>query len=460
MTIRTYGILASVIGSALGAWFWNRQRAGQTAQLTPPREHGHRHLRQHADRADVTSEGSSSGPGGWEWPQPSSISSSMRCRLASGLDARYSARSSSCAGIARRSAHSFCRCRPAPSTRERCWLPSVRRGERRCGTGSCTSGWGGSRGRRSRPLSRLPRSPSARAIARTTCAARSMPFGLPDRGQELLVVDNHPSTDATLRLVREYPAVRYIREDRPGLDVARNRAMREAMHDIIAFCDDDAVVEPEWLDGLCRNFSDPQVLCVTGLTMPLELETEAQEFFEQHSPFGRGFRRVVFDGQRDNPLVVGKVGAGANMALRRGILDLVGPFDEALDAGHADPVRRRSRDVLPHPRGRLPHRVRPCGAQLAPASPDVRGAACDVLRVRRGRLRDLHAAPAAGAGARRAEAGLRVVSPRPGAGACPGAAAAAGQPAAAARAGGAARLPGRAGRLFRVAPPSPAGDAA
>jgi GT2 family glycosyltransferase len=156
---------------------------------------------------------------------------------------------------------------------------------------------------------------------------------LPDHGQEILVVDNHPSTDDTLRLVQGYRAVRYVREDRPGLDVARNRAMREATHDIVAFCDDDAVVEPEWLEGLCRNFSEPEVLCVTGLTMPLELETEAQEFFEQHSPFGRGFSREVFDGQRDNPLLVGRVGAGANMALRRSVLELVGPFDEALDAG-------------------------------------------------------------------------------------------------------------------------------
>lgn len=126
-------------------------------------------------------------------------------------------------------------------------------------------------------------------------------MNLPDRGQELLVVDNNPSSDATRRLVGQHPAIRYVRENRPGLDAARNRALREATHDIIALTDDDAVVEPEWLDGLCQNFADPQVLCVTGLTMPIELETEAQEFFEQHSPFGRGFLRVVFEGQRDNP---------------------------------------------------------------------------------------------------------------------------------------------------------------
>jgi hypothetical protein len=40
MTTRTYGILASVIGSALGAWLWNRQRHSRNAHLTPPRERG------------------------------------------------------------------------------------------------------------------------------------------------------------------------------------------------------------------------------------------------------------------------------------------------------------------------------------------------------------------------------------------------------------------------------------
>lgn len=39
MSTRTYGILAGVIGSALGAWWYSRHRA--TAHLTTPaREHG------------------------------------------------------------------------------------------------------------------------------------------------------------------------------------------------------------------------------------------------------------------------------------------------------------------------------------------------------------------------------------------------------------------------------------
>jgi len=156
---------------------------------------------------------------------------------------------------------------------------------------------------------------------------------LPDDGQEVLVVDNCPSTETTRCLVESYGRVRYVREERPGLDIARNRALREARHEVVAFIDDDAAPDPGWLRALLRNFDDRRVLCVTGLTMPLELETEAQEWFERHSTFSRGFRRAVFERFNLNPMAAGRVGTGANMALRRSVIELVGPFDEVLDVG-------------------------------------------------------------------------------------------------------------------------------
>lgn len=156
---------------------------------------------------------------------------------------------------------------------------------------------------------------------------------LPDDGQEVLVIDSASRSDETRLVAGAVAGVRYVREERPGLDVARNRALREARHGIVAFTDDDAMPDPGWLRALVGSFADRRVLCATGLTLPLELETEAQEWFERTNGFGRGFSRKVYDGTSHNPFLVGRIGAGVNMALRREVLELVGPFDEALDAG-------------------------------------------------------------------------------------------------------------------------------
>jgi glycosyltransferase involved in cell wall biosynthesis len=158
-------------------------------------------------------------------------------------------------------------------------------------------------------------------------------MAMPDDGQEILVIDNAPSTDETKNLCKSYQRVKYVLEKRPGLNIARNRALLEAKNEIVAFTDDDAAPDSLWLRALLRNFNSPRVMCVTGLTMPLELETKAQETFEQYSPFGKGFKRRVFSSITCNPLATGKIGAGANMALRRSVQQLVGLFDEALDAG-------------------------------------------------------------------------------------------------------------------------------
>lgn len=150
---------------------------------------------------------------------------------------------------------------------------------------------------------------------------------------EILVVDNRPVTDATRLVATANPRVRYLREDRRGLDAARNRALREARGEIVAFNDDDAVPDQGWLAALVANFADRRVAACSGLTLPSELDTEAQELFEAHCSFSRGFTRRVFDLQRDNPLAVSRVGAGVNMAVRRQTLLDLGGFDERLDGG-------------------------------------------------------------------------------------------------------------------------------
>jgi glycosyltransferase involved in cell wall biosynthesis len=150
---------------------------------------------------------------------------------------------------------------------------------------------------------------------------------------EVIVIDNCPSDSRTEELVGRYPGVRYILEPRPGEGFARNRALRESRRDFVAFTDDDARVDRLWLDCLLSNFADPAVALATGITMPLELETESQLWFERIHGFGKGFRRVTADIRNTNPLRAGRLGASVNMALRRSVVDEVGYFDEALGTG-------------------------------------------------------------------------------------------------------------------------------
>jgi GT2 family glycosyltransferase len=158
---------------------------------------------------------------------------------------------------------------------------------------------------------------------------------------EVLVVDNAPATEDTRVLVeRRGGAVRYARETRPGLDWARNRAIAEATGDVVAFTDDDVVVDPCWVHAIAAAFrADPSVAAVTGLVLPAELDTDAQVLFERYRSFGRGFhRRRVAAGRDEWPLaarfgLAGDYGTGANMAFRRQVFERIGPFDPALDVG-------------------------------------------------------------------------------------------------------------------------------
>ncbi|MBI4320981.1 MAG: glycosyltransferase [Chloroflexi bacterium] len=154
---------------------------------------------------------------------------------------------------------------------------------------------------------------------------------------EILVIDNAPSTPATQNLVREYQTerrLRYVLEPRPGLDIARNRGVIEAVGEIVAYTDDDCVVDQGWLEAPLRHFVDPEVACVTGLVAPRELETRTQELFEfNYGGMGRGLTRFTVDFSGIRVTDAGKVGTGANMFIRKSALLDIGLFNEALDCG-------------------------------------------------------------------------------------------------------------------------------
>jgi glycosyltransferase involved in cell wall biosynthesis len=155
---------------------------------------------------------------------------------------------------------------------------------------------------------------------------------------QIVVVDNAPSDDSTRDVARAVPGIDYVCEPKAGLNFARNAALRAARGSLIAYLDDDVVVDRNWLQGLAKAWrSSPSAGGYTGLVLPYRLDTEAQIRFERRGGFGRGFERRVFHAARyedaTHPASAGNLGAGCNMAFDRALLRDLGGFDEALDTG-------------------------------------------------------------------------------------------------------------------------------
>lgn len=161
---------------------------------------------------------------------------------------------------------------------------------------------------------------------------------------EVIVVENRPGSLATREMLVErfaqWPRLRYVEEPRRGLSWARNAGLAVAHGEVVAFTDDDVIVDTAWIRRAVEAFSlRDDIGCVTGLILPLELETESQVLLEQFMGLGKGFSREIFclpESLETHPLLpytAGAVGSGANTVLRTGLARELGGFDAALGAG-------------------------------------------------------------------------------------------------------------------------------
>ena len=156
---------------------------------------------------------------------------------------------------------------------------------------------------------------------------------------EIVVVDNRPASGSVRDVTREFPSVRVVEEERPGLSFARNTGIAAASGELIVATDDDVTAPHDWIEKLLDQFARPEVMCVTGNVLPLELETEAQCRFESYGGLGKGFSRfeVTAEWFRTRRVAVPTwlLGATANAAFRASAFRHpdIGLLDEALGAG-------------------------------------------------------------------------------------------------------------------------------
>lgn len=142
---------------------------------------------------------------------------------------------------------------------------------------------------------------------------------------ELLVVIDH-NEELLRRATAEFTRAQVMPNAGPkGLSGARNTGVAASSASVVAFLDDDATAEPDWVANLIAPYADPSVLGVGGWAVPVWESVD-------HSWFPEEFWWVVGCSYRGLPTTTAPVRnlIGCNMSVRRDVLVEVGGFDVGL----------------------------------------------------------------------------------------------------------------------------------
>jgi GT2 family glycosyltransferase len=144
---------------------------------------------------------------------------------------------------------------------------------------------------------------------------------------EVLVVDNN-SSDQTREVVEDFSRrqpgrFRYLFEPEPGKSHALNSGIREALGEILAFTDDDVLVEPAWLRDLTAALDGDEwagaagrTLLQEGFSPPRWLSLKGQYVLAPFAMFDLG----------SVPGELHEAPFGNNMAFRKSIFQKYGGF--------------------------------------------------------------------------------------------------------------------------------------
>ncbi len=137
---------------------------------------------------------------------------------------------------------------------------------------------------------------------------------------EIIIVDN-ASTDCTRDIANEflgYGNFRYIYEPKPGIAHARSTAYQNARSDYIAYIDDDAKADQNWLSEAVRIIDEIRPDIFGGPYLAFYLDKKPDWFLDKY--------QSLIQGDKPRFLGNGEWLSGTNIIFRRGLLEKLGGF--------------------------------------------------------------------------------------------------------------------------------------
>ena len=141
-----------------------------------------------------------------------------------------------------------------------------------------------------------------------------------------VIVVNGSGDNNTEEVLKDYPFKVIEGQDRIGLSVARNIGIDSAKGEIVAFIDDDAVADNDWLEELSKCYTEKEIVSVGGRIEPIWHKEKPDWYTERLNVY----LSLLDLSQEAGQIVFPDMPFGCNMSFRRNVFKEIGYFNPSL----------------------------------------------------------------------------------------------------------------------------------